>query len=95
MEDSDLSKTGGYVGGIVILRYWHVLVMLSIQLLGLGVAYGKITQNQEDMARRMGMIEQNKVVSREEFDNWRSEFRSTLDRIEHGIYERNQIDKIR
>ena len=82
-------------GGIVILRYWHIIALLVVQLLGLGIAYGKITQNQEDLSRRMQAIESrdSQYVPRSEFDGWREDIRATLNRIEAEIVERNREEE--
>lgn len=79
--------------GYVILKYWHIILLLTVQMVGLGIAYGEIKQSQDDMARRLVNLENNKLVTREEFDAWRTEFHDDLQRIESAIINRNREEE--
>lgn len=78
--------------GVVVLKYYHVIILLIVQLLGLGVAYGKLTSDvqnmKEDVSRRLGKIEGN-FVSYGEFDNWRKEFQQNLRDLQNIMIRRN------
>lgn len=82
-------------GGIVVLRSWHVVILLVIQLLGIGIAYGRLTQQIDDMNRRLESIENNRLIGRDEFNTWREEMNSNIDRLEREVLERNSVDKLR
>lgn len=75
-----------------MLKYYHVIILLIVQLLGLGVAYGKLTSDvqnmKEDVSRRLGKIEGN-FVSYGEFDNWRKEFQQNLRDLQNIMIRRN------
>lgn len=83
--------------GVICLKYWHVVLVLAVQLICLGAAYGRITANQdnfkEDVSRRLAVIESNKVISREEFDEWRGEFEQNLRDLQHAIIRSNLGEK--
>lgn len=89
MEPEQKHETNFPNGGYVILRYWHIILMLAVQLVALGIAYGALQEGQADMLRRITNLENNKIVTRDEFDSWRSEFRDSLNRIEDEILQRN------
>lgn len=75
---------------VLYLKYWHIVLMLVVQLVALGIAYGRITQQMDDLARRVSAIEDSKFVSRDEFDDFRTDLRTRLDRIESEILEIKQ-----
>lgn len=78
--------------GVVVLKYYHVIILLFVQLLGIGAAYGKLTSDvqnmKEDVSRRLGKIEGN-FVSYGEFDNWRKEFQQNLRDLQNIMIRRN------
>lgn len=76
---------------VLYLKYWHIVVMLVIQLIGLGIAYGKLSERMDNLGERMTREENTRYVPREEFDSWRDDVRSTLGRIEGEIIQRNRL----
>jgi hypothetical protein len=79
---------------VLYLKYWHIVLMLVVQLVGLGMAYGKISQSLDDLTRRVGVMENTKFITRDEYDSWRTDVRDTLARIETEILERNRAEKL-
>lgn len=75
--------------GSIILKYWHVLVILAVLI----TTGAKLIQAVDDLTRRVGALESNKTVTRDEFDSWRNEFRDSLNRIEDEVLERNRMEK--
>ena len=77
----------------VTFRFWHMMVLLIVQLLGLGlgfgVTYGRLTQQIEDLNQRIIRIEDDKLIGRDEFNAWREEMQGNLARIESEILNRN------
>jgi hypothetical protein len=66
--------------------------MLIAQLIGLGIAYGKLSERMDNLSERMAREENTRFVPREEYDAWRGDMRMTLDRIENEIMHRNQTE---
>lgn len=80
-------------GRTLYLKYWHIVFMLAIQLLALAYTFGKLNEGIDDLSRRVAAIENNKFVERSEFDDWKGDFRNTLERIESEIVERNKAER--
>jgi hypothetical protein len=78
---------------VLYLKYWHIVLMLVVQLVCLGIAYGKLSQAQDDLMRRIGVMEGTKFVPREEFETFRGDLRDSLSRIETEILERNRVER--
>lgn len=74
--------------GTLVLKYWHIIIVLAA-LLTMGA---KMIQSVDDLTRRVGALESNKIVTRDEFDAWRREFRDSLNRIEVEVLERNRME---
>jgi hypothetical protein len=77
---------------VLYLKYWHIVIMLVVQILVLGIAYGKLTQQIEDLAGRVTTMENTKFVTRDEYDSFKTDLRDTLNRIETEIVERNKVE---
>lgn len=76
-------------GRTVTLGIWHVVVLLCIQFAGIAVAWGELRQEVSDLRDRTSRIESNSVITRAEFDAWRTEMLNRMDRIEQDIIRRN------
>lgn len=72
-------------GRALIVRNWHVIVLLAVQLLALAVAYGRITEQLDDTVKQLEKIEARPVVTQNEWDSWRNELISRMDRLEIKI----------
>ena len=66
--------------------------MLVVQLLALGIAYGKLSQAMDDLTRRVGVMESTKFVTREEYESFKTDLRDTLTRIESEVIQRNKME---
>lgn len=53
------------------VQAWHVLLMLATQLIFLGVAYGRIVTNQERTDGEVQRIENQRTITKDEFDEWK------------------------
>ena len=78
---------------VPFLKYWHIILIMALQLIAVGVAYGKLNEGMDDLKRRMSAMENGRFVPREEFDSWREDVRDSLHRIEAEILERNNAEK--
>jgi ABC-type taurine transport system ATPase subunit len=67
------------------VRAWHVAVMLGAQFVVLGTAYGKIVQTQDDMRKDIVRIEDQRVITKDQFDDWKMEVIARMDRLEHKL----------
>jgi hypothetical protein len=88
-------ENGGRRGWSFEIQAWHIFLMLAVQLLGLGAAYGRITQQQEQFSKDLGRIESQRVISKDEFDEWKAQLTGRLDRMENKIdreYIKGQLD---
>lgn len=74
-------------GGTIVLQYWHVVVILIVQLIGLGIAWGTLTQQEADISRRLTALESlnEQFVSRSEFEAWRQGFRESVDKVQQEM----------
>lgn len=64
---------------------WHVALLLVIQILALGVAYGRLSQGQDDTRKDVVRIEQQRIVSKDEFDDWKVLITERMNRMEGKI----------
>ena len=67
------------------VQAWHIVLLLAIQLIGLGIGYGKIVATQESFAKDLERIENQRVITKDEFDEWKTQVLSRMDRIENKI----------
>lgn len=67
------------------VQAWHVLILLAVQLVGLGVAYGRITEKQDELTRQLATMEGQRTITKDEFDDWKSQLISRMDRMENKI----------
>ncbi len=74
---------------VLYLKYWHIVLMLIVQLVGLGVMYGSMRQSIDDLRddtnRRLAAIENSRFITRDEFDDFKSDITQRLDRIESDV----------
>jgi hypothetical protein len=82
-ETTDRQTRSG--GGFVVLRYWHVFIMLLVQLVGLAYMYGRLSQNVEDVIKRLDSQDGKSNVSREEFSDFRQEVREDVRQLHLSI----------
>ena len=75
-----------------VVKNWHVLLLLGVQLLGLAAAYGSLRQQQDDNAQvlhdtiiELHKIEERPVVTESEWNSWRSELLDRLNRVENKL----------
>lgn len=73
--------------GVVIFKYWHVFMVLLVQIAGLAYMYGRLSQNVEDLARRLDQAESRTTpqVTREEFNDFRGEIRDDIKGLHSAI----------
>ena len=75
----------GRPGWNLEVQAWHVLVLLAVQLLGLGVAYGKIVQAQDQQHDELQRIESQRTITKDDFDEWKTQLTDRINRIENKL----------
>lgn len=79
-------------GGFSV-QTWHIVLMLIIQMLVLAFTYGRITQSVDDLGHRLAIIEDGKLIGRDEFNSFVTQSQENQERLEREILERNEIEK--
>lgn len=64
------------------VQLWHLLMLFAVHLIIIGVAYGRITQNQEDTRKDVERIESQRVVQKDEFDDFKVQMNERMNRME-------------
>ena len=81
-----MSENGNGNGDKVFsVRSWHVVIVLAVQLIALGVAYGSLTERLANTTKDLQRMEDQRVVTQDDFNAWKLEFLNRLDRIENKI----------
>lgn len=76
---------GEQKGWTLQIQLWHVLLLLVVQLLALGAAYGRIEANQEHTDSEVKEIKSRDVVTRSDWEAWRLELIERINRLETKI----------
>jgi hypothetical protein len=78
-------ERNGRLSWTLQVQTWHILLLLAVQLIALGVAYGRIVANQENTAAEIQQIKNRDVVTKDDWDAWRVELITRIDRLETKI----------
>ena len=70
---------------VISVRSWQVILMLAVQLIALGIAYGSLTERLANTTRDLQRMEDQRVVTQDDFDAWKLEMMNRMDRIENKI----------
>lgn len=72
----------------LIVRSWHVLIVLTGLIVSGVLSYGKLQAQAEESARRVQELEHKPVMTEFEFDNRMRGVEQRLDRIENKLDQR-------
>lgn len=82
-----MPETNG--SGGVNVKYWQLILVLALQLAGLAYGYGRISQNVEIMQQQLNEVqthvENARIVSRDEFEDFRTEIRDDVKQLNTAI----------
>lgn len=82
-----MPETNG--SGGVNVKYWQLILVLALQLAGLAYGYGRISQNVEIMQQQLNEVqthvENARIVSRDEFEYFRTEIRDDVKQLNTAI----------
>lgn len=81
-------------GRVLVVRNWHIIFLLAVQLLALATAYGRISERLDQTVKQLERIDGRPVVSQSEFDSWRAEIFERINQIENSV-ERLRLGQVK